>query len=251
MIRFLRRWWWALLIAVAVAAVGGFLLWASTPPVPMDPALDVLASDANVAMETDRWLVFRPTTTDPVIGFILYPGGRVDARSYAPAMHTIAAQGYLAVITPMPLNLAFFDQHAAAAVIDAYPAITTWVIGGHSLGGVMAARFAHSNPDVIHGVVLWASYPDPDGDLSTLDIAATSIYGTADGLTSLAEIESSRALLPPDTTFVAIEGGNHAQFGWYGAQAGDNQATISREAQQEQIVAATVSLLDSLMADEP
>jgi hypothetical protein len=28
---------------------------------------------------------------------------------------------------------------------------------------------------------------------------------------------------------VSIEGGNHAQFGWYGPQEGDNPATISRE----------------------
>ena len=74
----------------------------------------------------------------------------------------------------------------------------------------------------------------------------TSIYGTRDGLTTGDKIEASRPLLPPDTAWVAIEGGNHAQFGWYGPQSGDNPATISREDQQAQIVAATLALLLSL-----
>ena len=51
---------------------------------------------------------------------------------------------------------------------------------------------------------------------------------------------------PETTAWVAIEGGNHAQFGWYGPQRGDNPASISREAQQEQIVRATLALLSSL-----
>jgi hypothetical protein len=59
-------------------------------------------------------------------------------------------------------------------------------------------------------------------------------------------IDASRSLLPPDTQWTAIEGGNHAQFGWYGPQPGDNQATITREEQQAQIVAATLQLLQQL-----
>ncbi len=39
-------------------------------------------------------------------GFILYPGGLVDPRAYAPLMQAIAAEGYLAIIVSMPLDLA-------------------------------------------------------------------------------------------------------------------------------------------------
>ncbi len=70
-----------------------------------------------------------------------------------------------------------------------------------------------------------------------------SVYGTLDGLATGEKIEASRALLPADTTWAPIAGGNHAQFGWYGDQAGDNPAAISRIEQQNQIVAATLALL--------
>jgi DNA-directed RNA polymerase omega subunit len=50
-------------------------------------------------------------------------------------------------------------------------------------------------------------------------------------------------LLPPGTRFIPIEGGNHAQFGWYGDQNGDNPATISRAEQQKLTVDATVEVL--------
>jgi len=43
-----------------------------------------------------------------------------------------------------------------------------------------------------------------------------------------------------------IVGGNHAQFGWYGPQPGDNPAEISREAQQQQVVESTIEMLKSL-----
>ncbi len=49
--------------------------------------------------------------------------------------------------------------------------------------------------------------------------------GTRDGLTSVDEIDESRSRLPSPTDFVAIDGGNHAQFGGYG----DNPATVSAD----------------------
>jgi hypothetical protein len=70
----------------------------------------------------------------------------------------------------------------------------------------------------------------------------------SDGLATEDKIAASRPLLPAATRWVAIEGGNHAQFGWYGPQSGDGTATISREEQQRQIVAATLELLSSLAA---
>ena len=73
-----------------------------------------------------------------------------------------------------------------------------------------------------------------------------SLSGTLDGLATPDKIESTKKLLPADTKYVAIEGGNHAQFGWYGSQDGDNTATISREAEQDQVVEATEELLQSL-----
>jgi pimeloyl-ACP methyl ester carboxylesterase len=243
----MRRVLRGLLIVVPIVlllAVGGFVVWANAVPAPMSEAVAAMQSDSQVQYSKENWLVFRPTQGEPEVGLIFYPGGRVPAEAYTPAMHDIAADNYLAVIVPMPLNLAVLGVDRAKEVIAAYPEINRWVIAGHSLGGAMAARFAHDNPDLVDGLVLWASYPESSKDLSQSGLAAMSIYGTRDGVALPATIEASRPLLPDAAQWVAIEGGNHAQFGWYGAQAGDQEATITHEAQQAQTVTATLRVLD-------
>jgi dienelactone hydrolase len=247
--RVLKRWWW-LLPLMLILIFGGFVIWASTAAAPMPEALEALQSDSQVQVETDPWLVFRPVGDDPAVGLILYPGARVDPRAYAPAARALAQEGYLVVIAPMPLNLAIFAPDRAAEVMAAFPEVDRWALGGHSLGGAMSARFAYQNPDAVQGLVLWAAYPASTDDLSSHSLAVTSIYGTRDGLATGDKIAASRPLLPLDTSWVAIEGGNHAQFGWYGSQSGDNTATISREEQQDQIVAATLSLLAGLAGQD-
>jgi pimeloyl-ACP methyl ester carboxylesterase len=143
----------------------------------------------------------------------------------------------------MPLSLAVFDPGAAGLVMAANPDVLHWAVGGHSLGGAMAANFVFSNPGAADGLILWASYPAASNDLSASGVKVASISGTLDGLSTPAKIAASIPLLPPDTVWTPIEGGNHAGFGWYGVQAGDNPATISREEQQAQVVQATVDFL--------
>jgi hypothetical protein len=246
----LKRWWWILPLVLGLAVVA-FVLWASIVPPPMPEALAALETDDTVAVETEPWLVFRPVGTEPTTGLILYPGGRVDPRAYAPAARALASQGYLVTIVPMPLNLAFFAPNRAAEVMAAFPQVQQWAIGGHSLGGAMAARFASQNPGAVQSLVLWAAYPASGDDLSGHELETVSIYGTRDGLATEEEIAASRPLLPADTVWAPIDGGNHAQFGWYGPQAGDNEATISREAQQAQIVDATLANLGRLAEHTP
>lgn len=124
----------------------------------MPGALAALQSDDQVKVDTDSWLAFLPTEGSKATGFIFYPGGRVDPRSYAPAARAIAAAGYPAIIVPMPLNLAVFGAGKADEVKQAFPEVTRWAIGGHSLGGAMAANYAGSNPDGVDGLVLWAAW---------------------------------------------------------------------------------------------
>jgi MFS family permease len=239
--RLLRALNWTLNVLILLVIV--FVAWGSTPPKPMPEALAALQSDAQVTVTTGQWLTFQPVGTHPTTGLILYPGGRVDYRSYAPAAHAIAAQGYLVVITSAPLNLAVLHPGVASDVIRAYPEIKHWAIGGHSLGGSMAANFANTHPGSVEALILWASYPASSDNLSDSGLKVLSISGTLDGLSTPAKIAASASLLPLDTTWVAIQGGDHAQFGWYGPQSGDNPATISREDQQAQIVQATVEFL--------
>jgi len=234
------------ILIVLVVAFAGFVIWAETPPSPMTEVYNALKSDSSVTVSIGNWLVFAPATSNVTTGFIIYPGGRVDFRSYAPAARSIAAQGYLVVIPQMPLNLAFFGVGTASDVIGQYPGINSWAVGGHSLGGTMAAQFAFENPSKIKGLVLWAAYPASGTDLSKSSLLVITIHGSNDGLVSTAQINDSLKLLPSSTMRVEIAGGNHAQFGWYGDQAGDNAATITREAQQNLILTATVQLLEKL-----
>ncbi len=237
------------LVVVLLVALAAFLVWAYTPLGPMPEALAALESDATVLVTTEPWYTFQPTGESSSAGLIIYPGGRVDPRSYAPTAKAIAAQGYPVVIVPMPLNLAVFGVNKASDVMAAMPEVEQWAIAGHSLGGAMAANFVKNNPEAMDGLALWAAYPANNDDLSGLtDLVATSIYGTADGVASMDDVLGGAPRLPAATVWVPIEGGNHAQFGWYGPQSDADVATISREEQQAQIIAATAAMLEQVDA---
>ena len=235
----------ALIIIVAALIVAiGVLIWYATPPGELMPQVyAALESDESVVVSRGRWIEFAPRAGSPRVGFIMYPGGRVLAEAYAPLARGLAEAGYLAIVPSMPLNLAILDYAAADAIMDAHADIERWVIGGHSLGGVMAARYAYHHPRRVQGLVLMAAYPEASLDLSGSGLRVATIYAELDGLASMDEIESSFALLPPNARKALIMGGNHAQFGWYGAQDGDKEAKISREAQQEQTLAAALAIL--------
>jgi dienelactone hydrolase len=235
--------WPILILALITLILAGFMIWASMPYQPMPEALLALETDADVLTEEDPWLIFRPQDTSSKTGLILYPGGRVDPKAYAPLARSVASQGYITVIVPMPLNLAVFSPGRAAEVMAYFSDVDTWVIGGHSLGGAMAANFANKDPDKVEGLLLLAAYPASGDDLSASSLEVTSIYATLDGFASLDEINASRDHLPADTIWTQIDGGNHSQFGWYGFQKGDNPALISRDHQQEQVISSTIKLL--------
>lgn len=224
-------------------AVLGFVVWANSVSGPAPEAIGALRSDAQVTVNLDQFVTFQPANKKPTTAFVFYPGGRVDYRSYAAPLHKIAAEGYLVILLPVRLNLAFFDPNAADRVMSAFPMIRHWAVGGHSLGGVAAATYAAQHAD-IDGLVLWASYPSDDA-LKNSKLKIISIYGTQD-ISSPDVFDSKRALLPVDTQYVLIRGGNHSQFGDYGIQPGDHEATITRADQQKQIVDATVQFLKEL-----
>ena len=236
-----------IVLGIAVALIVAAIL--VVPPIltkgPMPEALAAMESTATVTVIDDRPITFTPTTAASR-GIIVYPGAFVEPRSYAPAAHALADDGVFVAIVPMPLSLAILGSNRADSVIEDHPEITDWVIAGHSLGGVMAARYTSNHPDAIVGLALWASYPEDGVDLSSWDGETTSIFGTLDGLTKVDDIEDSRGRLPGATRFVAIEGGNHAYFGWYGDQRGDNPATITREDQQHIIIDATAAVVGAL-----
>jgi len=235
------------LMLLILTSVVGFVIWARYPAQPDTAALDALLTRQTNQVVTDRdWLVFEENNQEPAVGLILYPGGRVDYRAYAAHAQAIARAGFTVILVRMPLNFAFFGINRAADVMAAFPEVEIWAVGGHSLGGAMAAEFTLRNPQLVSGLVLWAAYPGQNANLSEVEVPVISIYATNDGLATLEEINASKERLTKDTIFITIDGGNHAGFGWYGAQNGDGVAEISQEAQQAQIVDATVMFLQGL-----
>jgi len=231
------------LLVVTVLLSLGFVVWAETPLGPAPEALSALDSDSKVTVTMGDFITFQPATLQPTTGFIFYPGGHVDYRSYAVPLRDIAEQGYFVVLVPVRLNLAFFDINAANSVFALYPEIQYWAAGGHSLGGVASALFAKDHPEIA-GLIFWASYP-PDDSLKNSGLKMLSIYGTND-MAGMAKFDETKPLLTADAHYVIIDGGNHGQFGDYGAQPGDKAATISRADQQAQVVRATAEFLKEL-----
>ena len=115
-----------------------------------------------------------------------------------------------------------------------------YYVGGHSLGGAMAGSFAAGHAEELDGLVLLASYAT--SDLSESGLAVLSAYGSEDGVLNRESYAKNYGHLPADTQELVIAGGNHAQFGDYGAQAGDGTAQISAEEQQALTAEAIAAL---------
>lgn len=192
------------------------------------------AIDGITVKTVDNMTAFIPE--NPIAGLVFYPGGKVEAQAYAPLMQALAAHRILGVVCAMPLNLAVFDIDAAQRVQTAFlldfPEVDAWYIGGHSLGGSMAADFVSKHADDYTGLILLGSYATVD--LSKLDLRVLCIYGANDGVMNRAAYEQNFANLPAGSEEVVLEGGNHGQFGSYGYQAGDGEATITPQEQWDQ-----------------
>ncbi len=239
------------LVGSLLLSVGVFLGWALWIPSPMPEALEAMTSSETVEVRTEPTLTFLPKAGKPKAGVVIYPGARVDPRSYAPLGRRLAEAGCLAAIPSVRLNMAVFEPDAAARVIAENPDIENWFAAGHSLGGTMAARFAEADPSRFRGVIFLGSYPLAASHLKDSGLAVLSIYGTLDGVSQPRAVRAAELVLPANTVWVAIEGGNHAQFGYYGDQSGDNAAAISREEQQRQTAEAIISFLGSLKPSRP
>ena len=226
--RILRR----VLIALAVALVvciGGFLLWTTDYYHADATAVSVEQEDASIEHVGNQVILPAEGST---MALVFYPGAKVEATAYLPILEKIRQRcGMTCVLVEMPLNLAIFDQNAADGVMASHPEITTWFVGGHSMGGAMASSYASAHQDEVAGLVLlgayvYGSYPPSN---------ALTVYGTFNS-----DLEKD---IHYTDNIVKIEGGNHAQFGNYGKQSGDPDATISADEQQDEAVDAIAAFV--------
>ncbi|MEI7024178.1 alpha/beta fold hydrolase [Paenibacillus sp. y28] len=213
---------------------------------PAERAAASMISDMNVRVnEAGDSFVFEPTGTVRSLSVIFYPGALVAPESYSPWARELAANGFRVYMVRMPFDLAVLGSNKADAIIAAHPN-EAFVIGGHSLGGALAARYAASRADKLKGIFFMAAYADAKGSLAGTSLKALQMTGSKDGILNWQTWEAGKSLMPKDTTYVSIEGGNHGQFGSYGYQRGDNQARISEEEQHKQMTQALIAWLEGI-----
>lgn len=209
-----------ILLGVACGAYFGTYAHAS----PAAAAL-LQGSDTVQVKAMDRgWLLDGPGTRDALV---FYPGGKVESTAYLPLLTALAEDGVDCFLVKMPLNMAFMDLNAAAAVQADY-AYDRWYVGGHSLGGAMAAVYAAEHGEELSGLILLAAYATKPLDQH---LAVLELHGSEDGVLNRDKLEQGRQYLPSSALAEELPGGNHAQFGDYGPQKGDGAATVSREEQ--------------------
>ena len=189
-----------------------------------------------VEQTSDRFITYIPE--NPTTGFIFYPGGKVEHTAYEPLMLACAEKGILCVLTEMPFHLAVLDINAAAGIQELFPEIQNWYMGGHSLGGSMAASYLGNNTTNFDGLILLGSYST--ADFSESDLRVLSIYGSEDHVLNMDKDKEYKLNLPSDLSEVVIDGGCHAYFGMYGDQEGDGIPSI-QNTEQIQITADEIA----------
>ena len=199
-----------------------------------------LPQGATWKEEPDGTIVFEPEGATK--GFIFYPGGKVEYTAYVPLMQACAKEGILCVLVEMPFNLAVLDVNAANGIQKEYPEIEEWYIGGHSLGGSMAASYIADHAEDYAGLILLGSYST--ADLSDTDLAVLSVFGSEDKIMNREKYDKYKSNLPNGFTELVVDGGCHAYFGMYGAQDGDGTPTITNEEQIRITVENIVKLME-------
>lgn len=218
-------------ISLVIILFGAFFIYASDYYRADEVANAVLQSEEVIRVE-DNFIMLAPTEPGDT-AIIFYPGAKVEYISYLPLLEKIKqSSNVTCFLAKMPFNMAIFDPNAADHIINRFPDIENWYIAGHSMGGAMASDYASKNQDKIKGLILLGAY----------------IYGNYPAENTLTVYGSFNTSVEEKINYteniVVIEGGNHAQFGNYGRQKGDPDATISSEEQQNIAVVAVQDFLE-------
>ncbi|HZK54910.1 MAG TPA: alpha/beta hydrolase [Desulfosporosinus sp.] len=222
------------LVTLMALVLVGFYIYASDYSRSDYNALKAFSTGTKLVQNDEAMMAFRAPTEDlKDTAVIFYPGGKVQYSAYAPLLTQLSNEGITCVLLKMPLNLAVFDINAADKVYSNMPEIKNWYLAGHSLGGAMASSYMGKNSAKVKGLILLGAYPVNASSVPTL-----AIYGSED-------IALDKTKLETATNKLEIIGGNHAQFGNYGEQKGDGQASIFREEQQKIAVKEIVKFIKS------
>lgn len=238
-----KRWkiWLAVIVCIIAMLGVTCIIYVNDYYRADEAAEQALLSDEAVKVDWigDNVIAFVPE--DAAAGLIFYPGGKVEYTAYAPLLHGLAEEGVLCVLCRMPCNLAVLAPDAAEGIQENFSGIEKWYIGGHSLGGSMAAVHVAEHTDDYNGLILLAAYSTKN--ISSSGLQVLSIYGTEDGVLNMEKYENNLTNLPADRKECIIESGCHAQFGCYGEQDGDGTPGINGEKQRQITIEAVMELI--------
>ncbi len=220
------------LVALLLAGITAFLIFASDVYHPDEVALLALEAD-NVEIFEDEGVIAVHAQQQSDTAIMFYPGGQVEYEAYVPLLQKMQETlGLTCVMVEMPLNMAILSPSSGDKILELFPDIESWYLCGHSIGGVTGSMYAYDNMDIIDALIVLGSYNYSDyPEEKTL-----TIYGSFND-----NLEQS---IDYTQNIHVIEGGNHAQFGNYGKQKIDVDATITTQAQQD----ATVEIMQEFLA---
>jgi hypothetical protein len=221
--------WLTSLTAVFVLIIAAGLIYVNDYYPADAEAINAFTPSATVRQIalTDGTIVFEPE--NPEAALIFYPGGKVEYTAYIPLMRACAEKNIICFLVKMPFNLAVLDINAADGIREQYTNIENWYIGGHSLGGSMAASYLENHANKFDGLILLGSYST--ADLSSTELKVLSVYGSEDKVMNKEKYNANITNLPKNFTETVIDGGCHAYFGVYGKQSGDGTPTITAKEQ--------------------
>jgi hypothetical protein len=236
-----------ILISVFILAFTAFAIYVQVATYPPDQQklAAVMADDSLSITESGQYYKITPITEDTAHPHIIfYPGGLVDPGAYLFKMGAVALELKTTVyIVKAPFNAAIFNVGAAGKIIDSYGLEQAWV-GGHSLGGISACRFAARNPESVYGVFMFGSYCDQD--LSGFTGPVVVVIGLNDLIINRENYEAAKANLPGNTKIFELKELNHSDFGNYGLQEGDAPGILS---DSEVIEIMTAAFTEGLIVD--
>ena len=235
------------LLSVLVLAFTAFVIYVqvATYPPEKEQLAAVMSDDSLLITESGQYYKITPVTQDTAYPHIIfYPGGLVDPGAYLYKMGAAARELKTTVyIVKAPFNAAIFNVGAADEIIDRYGLKQAWV-GGHSLGGISACRFAARNPESAYGVFLFGSYCDQD--LAGFTGPVVVVIGLNDLIINRENYEAAKANLPLETRIYEVDELNHSDFGNYGLQEGDAPGILS---DSEVIEIITAAFTEGLIID--
>lgn len=241
--------WWIRRIWLTAATI--FMVWLVWNAQAHGVAAELLQSTPTLAVtKDDEMTVFMPAGATPDdTALVFLPGGGVDPEAYVPLLRRVAETGLPVALVRLPWRMAFSEEAKAETWARVQRARTRvgaarrLILSGHSRGAALTGGFAFGHAQELSGLIMIGTTHPRDHNLSTLTIPVLKIAATRDCVADLDATKANAHNLPSTTTWVVINGGNHAQFGYYGSQLGDCSADISRQVQQDQTLEAILTWL--------